>query len=148
MIEVIGIGNILFGDDAAGVYAVRELCKRFHGENDIEFIEGETDIYYCIECVQKLTSDDLIVIIDACDFDKKCGTVFIERLESYDKYLREMVESHEDSLIKIMRRDFKYMNGFVINIQIHDASYRIGLSRELEDMFNKICNKVFENLKK
>ena len=59
-----------------------------------------------------------------------------------------MVESHEDSLIKIMRRDFKYMNGFVINIQIHDASYRIGLSRELEDMFNKICNKVFENLKK
>lgn len=148
MIEIIGIGNILLGDDAVGVYAVREISKYYKDDENIKFIEGETDIYYCTECIQQLSENDVVLIIDACDFDKKCGTVFAEKIETYDKYLGKIVESHEDSLIKIMRREFKYLDGFVINIQIHDTLYRIGLSNELSSIFDDICSSIYKILEK
>lgn len=59
---IIGLGNTILGDDGAGIYAVRELKKRYNGESGLSFEEASTG---GIGLLDLMDNHDEVVIIDA-----------------------------------------------------------------------------------
>lgn len=72
MITVLGIGNLLCGDDAFGVHVVERLYSFYEFFPEISIIDGGTQgstLYGFIEDSEKL------LVVDAVDFDKAAGTL-------------------------------------------------------------------------
>ena len=65
-ILVLGIGNILFGDEGIGVHLANflKLNYRFSGENEVEFVDGGTLASMLIPLI---TSYDKVLILDCVD---------------------------------------------------------------------------------
>jgi len=68
---VLGLGNILMGDEGVGVYTVRALEKRPLPEN-VECLDGGTGGFILLEPLQKAKR---VILIDAAADDKPYGTV-------------------------------------------------------------------------
>lgn len=70
-IRVIGIGNLLMGDDGLGVVAIEQLGRR-HLPANIELIDGGCG---GITLLQLISECDQAIIIDAADFGEKPGAI-------------------------------------------------------------------------
>lgn len=75
-ILVIGIGNLILGDDAVGPLAVRELSQRLtEYSHQIHFIEN----YTCgLELLENISSYKTVLIIDSLENDKQNPGVCFE----------------------------------------------------------------------
>jgi hydrogenase maturation protease len=68
---VLGLGNVLMGDEGIGVYVVRELGK-LPLPPDVECLDGGTGAFTLLE---PLESAGRIILIDAANDDNPIGTV-------------------------------------------------------------------------
>ena len=68
---VLGLGNVLMGDEGIGVYVVREL-EKLPLPPDIECLDGGTGAFTLLE---PLESAGRIILIDAANDDNHIGTV-------------------------------------------------------------------------
>ena len=71
-ILVMGLGNLLMGDDALGVHVVRRLQERFVFPAEVQVVDGGTlglDLLPQLEGVQRL------LIVDALDMQTAAGTI-------------------------------------------------------------------------
>ncbi|KAB2878541.1 hydrogenase maturation protease [bacterium] len=98
-ILVLGIGNVLMGDEGAGVHAIRELEKQTWPEN-VHFLDGGTGGFHLLEYLQHYKK---IIMIDATMDGQPPGTLRIIRprfssdfpkaLSAHDIGLKDLVES-------------------------------------------------------
>lgn len=70
-ILILGIGNLLMGDEGIGVHAVRYLEKNFP-ETQVDLVDGGTGGFHLLEYFQKYTK---IIMIDATIDDQPPGTI-------------------------------------------------------------------------
>ena len=70
---VIGIGNIIRGDDGAGIHALRLLRERRGLPQQLQLIEGGT---LGLELLPYLRDAGRIILLDAMDAGESPGTVF------------------------------------------------------------------------
>lgn len=68
---VLGLGNVIMGDEGVGVHVVRALEKHFLPAG-IECLDGGTGGFILLEPLQKA---DRIILIDATDDGQPVGTV-------------------------------------------------------------------------
>ena len=68
---MLGLGNVLMGDEGIGVYTVRELEKEALPEN-VECLDGGTGGFTLLEPLEQA---DRIIIIDAASDGNPIGTV-------------------------------------------------------------------------
>jgi hydrogenase maturation protease len=68
---VLGLGNVLMGDEGIGVYVVREL-EKLTLPPDVECLDGGTGGFTLLE---PLESAGRIILIDAANDDNPIGTV-------------------------------------------------------------------------
>ncbi len=68
---VLGLGNVLMGDEGVGVHAVRALETRTLPDN-VECLDGGTGGFILLEPLEKA---DRVILIDAAADDKPFGTV-------------------------------------------------------------------------
>jgi hydrogenase maturation protease len=68
---VLGLGNVLMGDEGIGVYVVREL-EKLPLPPDVECLDGGTGAFTLLE---PLESAGRIILIDAANDDNPIGTV-------------------------------------------------------------------------
>ncbi len=68
---VLGLGNVLMGDEGIGVYTVREL-EKLPLPPDVECLDGGTGGFTLLE---PLESAGRIILIDAANDDNPIGTV-------------------------------------------------------------------------
>lgn len=75
-IAVLGIGNEMMGDDAAGALLARELkkCKMQNAKCRIEIMETSTTPENFTGAIRKL-QPDLVVMVDAADMNLEPGAV-------------------------------------------------------------------------
>lgn len=69
---VLGVGNILMGDEGIGVYVVKELKKK-NLPSHIEVIDAGTALFSIVHLLRKRKK---IVIIDAARGGEKPGTIY------------------------------------------------------------------------
>jgi hydrogenase maturation protease len=61
---VIGLGNRLIPEDAIGLYCFDQLRALAAGRNDVDFVEGGTDL---LRMAPYMRNRELIILIDAVD---------------------------------------------------------------------------------
>ncbi|MBL7994738.1 HyaD/HybD family hydrogenase maturation endopeptidase [bacterium] len=98
-ILVLGIGNVLMGDEGAGVHAIRELEKQTWPEN-VHILDGGTGGFHLLEYLQHYKK---IIMIDATMDGQPPGTLrlikprfssdFPKALSAHDIGLKDLVES-------------------------------------------------------
>jgi hydrogenase maturation protease len=98
-ILVLGIGNVIMGDEGVGVHAIKELEKETFPDN-VELLDGGTGGFHLLEYLQKYPT---IIMIDATMDSKPAGTVsviepkfasdFPKTLSAHDIGLKDLIES-------------------------------------------------------
>ncbi|MEG1256758.1 hydrogenase maturation protease [Clostridium sp.] len=144
MIKVFGIGNILLCDDGIGVKvmeAIKGNIENYSG--NVQVIIGETNNIYCLDQIEK---DDIVIIVDSTYFSIEPGHVSTFTLDQCDSFIDYSRDIHSDSLLKILRREFREIRGYLIGIEIEKVDYSLELSRTLEDNFFNITEEVFKEI--
>lgn len=71
-IMILGIGNILWGDEGFGVRAVEELHRRYELPETIEVLDGGTQGLYLLNMLEGITH---LLVFDAIDYGMEPGTL-------------------------------------------------------------------------
>ncbi|MCS7119380.1 MAG: hydrogenase maturation protease [Archaeoglobaceae archaeon] len=148
---IIGIGNILLGDEGVGVHLIERLKKEFLPEN--------VELYDCgvsgLKILNILESFERIIIIDALKLGKKPGTIYIFSIDpDYGEDMNRisgMTSLHDLDLTATIQ--IAKLTGFklpkeivVLGIEPKTLEPKIGLSSEVEAAIEKVTNFIIENL--
>lgn len=96
---VVGIGNVLLGDDGAGVWLARALHDDYAFEPDIEVLDGGT---LGLGLATYLSETDRLLVIDAVAAGGPPGTIVTLREADVPATLRAAFSAHEASLCDLL----------------------------------------------
>jgi hydrogenase maturation protease len=154
-IAIIGIGNLLMGDDGIGIHVVEELIenRQMSIPQGVEIYDGMTDSLLVLE---QMEGADKAIIIDACDMSPKDPPGSIRKFKfTFDKDKEEGFESFNLSL-----HDFDFLNTIRISKDTHELpeeiiiigvkpesiTYGMKLSKRLEKAVPEIIKNIFEEI--
>jgi hydrogenase maturation protease len=80
---VLGIGNILWGDEGFGVRVVEAFHRRFATPTNVTVLDGGTQGLYLVHFVEEA---DYLVVFDAIDYGLEPGALKIVRDEEVPKF--------------------------------------------------------------
>ncbi|NPB06524.1 MAG: HyaD/HybD family hydrogenase maturation endopeptidase [Aquificae bacterium] len=92
MICVLGIGNLLLGDEGLGVVALKTFSELYEVGPGVQLLDGGTlgiDLMYYLEGVKKL------LVIDAVSGGKEPGHFYRFEDDEVKRYFRNKVSMHE-----------------------------------------------------
>lgn len=144
-ILILGLGNVLLGDEGIGVKVVKEFEKEKLPPH-VSLLDGGTGGFYILSVLEQYRT---IIMLDATIDKQKPGTItvleprfasdFPRALSSHDIGLKDLIESAAllDHLPKI----------YLITISISaDQDIRMDLSHEIQQAIPEIKAKVLEVL--
>lgn len=146
-ILILGIGNVLMGDEGVGVHAIKELEKESFPPN-VTLLDGGTGGFHLLEYLQEYPK---IIMIDATMDGKSAGTIslikpkfatdFPKSLSAHDIGLRDLIES------TAVLGELPKM--YLITVTIDSIqSMQMELSPEIEKQIPAVVEKVKEVLEK
>lgn len=152
-VAVLGIGSPILGDDALGIFFIKELKKRFRetlGFSSRRFIEVKKrlplKLFSCETVPENYTGEikkfnpTHIIIVDAAEMGKGAGEVCI--LDKKDKFVEASFSTHRPhrkALNEYLRRS---LNCRIISICIQVKTVKFGapLSREVEKTVKQVVD--------
>jgi len=78
MISVIGLGNVLMGDDAVGPYVIEHLRAAYECPDGVEFCDAGTP---GLDLIPFMADTDACIIVDTVKADGEPGEMRVYRLE-------------------------------------------------------------------
>ncbi len=138
---IVGIGNLLMGDDGIGVEIARELKKR--KLRNVDVIEGGTLSFQILDSF--LDSYDFIVIVDGVKFGKKPGRVYKLKLEDVISRKENLVSIHDLDVfyaIKMVEPLYELPKIVVVGVEVKNISETLGISPELKPSIKKAIKKI------
>ncbi len=72
-ILVLGVGNIICGDEGLGVQVINELASEYDFSKNVELMDGGT---LGISLMGKLTSCDVLIVVDAVLGGHESGSIY------------------------------------------------------------------------
>ncbi|BAT71936.1 hydrogenase 2 maturation protease [Thermosulfidibacter takaii ABI70S6] len=141
-IAVIGLGNVLLGDDGVGVEAVRLFAQKF-ARKGVNCIDGGTSIMEL-----PLYDYDAVVFVDAVRIpDKKPGEVVIlkkEEIMSLSPSIK--VSGHSLSIVDYLRildfSDELPQEIFLVGIVGKKYDLGLGISEECREAIEEACRRI------
>ena len=98
-ILVLGVGNILLGDEGAGVRAVELMQDRYDFTDNVEFLDGGTAGF---ELMSYLDNKTDLFIFDAIIDEDKPGTVKRFNLENPPAFFQNRISPHQLGLSEML----------------------------------------------
>jgi hydrogenase maturation protease len=80
---VLGIGNILWGDEGFGVRVVEAFHRRFEAPGNVTILDGGTQGLYLVSFVEEA---DNLLVFDAIDYGLAPGTLKVVRDDEVPKF--------------------------------------------------------------
>lgn len=102
-ILVLGIGNILFGDEGIGVHLsnLLKLNYRFSGENNVDFVDGGT---LATMLIPLITSYDKVLILDCVSVaNGAVGEVYCFDFDNVPNIITWAGSAHEVEMLQTLR---------------------------------------------
>lgn len=145
---VLGVGNVLLGDEGIGIRVVEELENRFSFPEDVMILDGGTA---GIELLRYIEGRDLLIVIDAMRADLAPGTVFRVEDEDVPKRFMSRISPHQIGLSDLLAAG-------ILSDQIPERMVLFGVEPErletgiyltstVEDSLEKIIDAVLHELK-
>ncbi|MBU77980.1 MAG: HyaD/HybD family hydrogenase maturation endopeptidase [Candidatus Marinimicrobia bacterium] len=141
-INVLGLGNIILGDEAFGVEAVRLLEANSDFPANVNIIDGGTQGVYLLDYIE---SADSLLIFDAIipqDYDFK---VYVYQKENLPSFIHRKMSSHQIGLSELL--SIAKLHGKVpkevalIGIPPKNMDINVGLTKEVQNLVPKAVEK-------
>ena len=95
-VAVVGLGNVLMGDDAFGPYVVETLAARYSFPENVRLEDLGTP---SLELVGYISDADALIVLDAVHADGRPGEIrTLTRAEILEKPIQPRVSPHEPGL--------------------------------------------------
>ncbi len=135
---LLGIGNVLFADEGAGVHALRRLSKELKDAASVRCIDAGTLGFALADEVGRCTA---LIVLDAAQLGKAPGSVAVFEGEHMDRFLggRRGRSAHELGLLDALsgaalsgelplRRALVGIQGILFGVQEEpSASVQVGI---------------------
>lgn len=145
---VLGIGNLLIGDEGVGCLAVAELSRRYTLPPSVECVDGGTAGF---ELLPMLAGRDHLILIDALRDDREPGTVIMVEDEQVPRAFMSRTNPHQlgicDVLAAAQLTDTMPGRLTLFGIEPKELEVGIGLSPEVEAAMEKTIHAVVEQLR-
>jgi hydrogenase maturation protease len=146
-ILLMGLGNILLGDEGVGIHAVHHLKERYHFDPPIEIVDGGT---LGLDLLPFLENTDNALFVDAIDFGKEPG--YVEEIEDGNiaSAIQTRLSVHHiglsDLLLAALWMDKKPKKICLIGIQPESLAMGLKLSESIEDKMEELVKRVIARL--
>ncbi|MBF0119487.1 MAG: HyaD/HybD family hydrogenase maturation endopeptidase [Desulfobacterales bacterium] len=145
-IVLLGIGNILLGDEGVGVHVIKELERSFSFPSNVELIDGGTAGFDLLPVIE---SADHLIVIDCVHSNCEPGTIFRIIPEVGAPTIFQEISLHQISLIQILtlaKFNQKCPQTVIFGIQSAEEEININLSSTIESNLKKIINLILDEL--
>ncbi len=149
-IVILGLGNILYGDEAFGVRVAEQLYTQYDFPEHVEIIDAGTLGHSLLRFVEQA---DRLLILDAVDFNELPGTIITKNNEEIPTYLTaHKMSLHQTSFSEIVgfailqQRLPKEMS--LIGIQPMSLDYGTSLTPHVLKSLDEATNLALNQLKK
>jgi hydrogenase maturation protease len=143
---ILGIGNVLMGDEGIGVHVARQLMQQDLPEN-VECVDGGTGSFYLLEMMQNAKR---VLLIDATIDGQPPGTIRRLQPRFSSEYPRTLT-AHDIGLKDLI--DAFYLLGNVPDVTLFaisispDQTLNLDLSPEIEAIIPQVAEQVLAELK-
>lgn len=144
---MLGLGNVLMGDEGIGVYVVRELEKKTLPPN-VECLDGGTGGFTLLEPLEQA---DRIIIIDAASDGNPVGTI-TRTTPQFSRDYPPTLTAHDVGMKDLL--DMFYIQGGHHEIILYAITIdpkqpiRMSLSAQGEEAASEAANRILDELLK
>ncbi len=146
-VALIGLGNILMGDEGVGVHAVKVLRRRYDFSADLNLIDGGTlglDLLPFLEGMEK------VLFLDALDLQRDPGTIAVLEDGEIPSFLGRSLSFHQVGLADLLFASkligVKPGKVLLIGIQPEKIEAGLALSKALTNNFEKYMQTILWKL--
>ncbi len=145
-ILVLGIGNLMLGDEGVGIHAIRALKEMKVPEN-VEVVDGGTGGF---ELLMYFRGKKKVIIIDAMNGDAEPGMVFRCLPNDLDLKWRHPYSSHQSTITELLyfatleSPSLEIVLFGIVPEIIHEASTE--LSRVIQDRIPQLISAVWREI--
>lgn len=147
-INVLGLGNTMFGDEGFGVEVIRYLEKNTDFPENVHLIDGGTQGIYLLDYIE---SADYLLVFDAIipvEYDRQ---VYLYKNDELPGFIYRKMSSHQvglSELISLARLQNKVPKDLIlIGIPPADLNMGVGLSDTVLALVPTAANMGIETIK-
>ncbi len=147
---VLGVGNILFGDDGFGPEAIHFLEENYQIPDHVAILDAGTGvrgILFTIALSEK--KPERIVVIDACDCNQKPGKIFTIPIKKIPEKKIDDFSMHQLPTSNLLRELQDLANVEVILLaaqpEFIPEAVKPGLSPKLQASLVSVCDYLVNN---
>ncbi|MEJ2689762.1 MAG: HyaD/HybD family hydrogenase maturation endopeptidase [Deltaproteobacteria bacterium] len=141
------MGNLLLGDEGAGVQAVTALRDSYSFPDNVSFIDGGT---MGLDLLPFIEGSDRLLILDAVDFQAQPGTVGVIEGKDVHAFLDTKLSVHQiglpDLLFAAAFTDITPPEICLVGIQPGRIETGLQMSAELRENFQALLDAALERL--
>ncbi len=142
-LTILGIGNILQGDDGIGVYATAFLKKNYDFSPNIHFKEGGVAGMALLDTIEETRS---LIILDSIEIDDAPGSIYMIPANELGGYGINCGGAHEIGVLECLDmlelQGKELPNATVIGIVPQEIDLHVGLSAPLKEHFDDYIKTV------
>jgi hydrogenase maturation protease len=148
MLKVIGVGNILRGDDGIGPVVIEQLRKEAT-ILPVDLYDAGGDAFFILE---HLVASEPVLIVDCAKMGEQPGTVkkMVVNATSLN-YIENMISLHGfgfAEVYKLAKKIGPVASCSIIGVEPKSILFNTGLSEEVNNTIPKIISMVVEESKK
>jgi hydrogenase maturation protease len=147
---VIGIGNLLLGDEGVGIHAIEALRERFEKDlpEGLQFIDGGTMGLDLLPYVEGL---DKLLIVDAANLNEPPGTIRVMEGDNVKRFLDTKFSVHQiglpDMLFAAELKDILPKEVCIVGIQPKVIETGLEMSEVVTKNFGSLLNVIIKKLR-
>ena len=146
-VTVLGIGNLLMGDEGVGIHIIQTLEKSYTFSPSINLIDGGTT---GLDLIPYFENCEKMIIVDAVDFQEKSGHIGTLHNEEIHYRFNTKLSLHHaglsDVLSVIKLTDIPSPDMMLLGVQPQIVEMGIKLSDVIANKMEQLLNKVTEKL--
>jgi len=146
-IVVLGLGNVLLGDDGLGVHVVDRLTPRFDASSDVRLVDGGTLGFSLLEIVEAAR---VLIVVDAMALDLPPGSVRLFVDGELDRFLAAPAQRsvHDVNLGDLLRmsalRGMLPEHRVLVGVQPRSIDWRETPGESVSAGIDVACEKIRE----
>jgi len=146
---VLGLGNILLGDEGVGVRVVERLLERYAFPPDVKVLDGGT---LGLDLMPYVEAADHLLVIDALDVGAEPGTIARLEGDEIPAFLSIKISPHQmglSDLLSVARLTGTYPQDVVLwGVQPAVIDVGLDLSPIVADELETLADRVLEEMRR
>lgn len=144
-ILIIGIGNILLGDEGVGVHVIREL-EKIRLPKNVEVIDMGVATFYLPSYIAERKK---IILVDAVEGGGKAGDIYRllpEDIERKERIIFSLHEINISNIIDILRLEKPTVDVVIVGVEPGEIKWGVELSPPLKEKLPAVINFILQEI--